>query len=459
MARNWTTFRELLLPRPNRRRAVETELRRALREGRLTPGTRLPSSRDLAAQLGVARGTVTAAYAQLVGEGYLTAKHGSGTTVTATGTWPSGDDAEPERPPRWRFDLRTGVPALAAFPRAEWLAAHRAALTALPDEALGYPDPAGFAGLRAELADYLGRVRAVAASPGSLVIINGSAEGLSLLSRVLRERGHRSIAVEDPSHLRSREMLTSHGLEVVPVPVDGHGLRVDALAATDCRAVFVTAAHQFPLGVVLHPQRRRELIDWARERDGLVLEDDYDAEHRYDRPAVGALQALDPSRVVYQGTTSKVLAPALRLGWLALPEHLRDDVVERKRFHDMGTATVAQAALAHLLRTGGYDRHLRRTRVLYRQRRDALLDAVASELPDWRPIGIAAGLHVVLRLPDGTDDLALERALAERGVHVRALANHTREPSFPGLVVGYAATTPDRLREAVSVVAAVFRSL
>ncbi|MGW6933394.1 MocR-like pyridoxine biosynthesis transcription factor PdxR [Lentzea sp. NPDC054927] len=445
MATNWTTFRELLLPGHQRRRGVEVELRGAIRDGRLVPGTRLPSSRDLAAQLGVARGTVTSAYTQLVAEGYLTSRRGSGTTVASLG--PAGACGVPEPPQRWRYNLRPGLPALGAFPRAEWVAAHRAALADLPDDDLAYPDPAGFVGLRKEIVDYLARVRAVVAKDA--VITNGAADGLQLTARILNG----SIAIEEPSHFGGENMLRSHGLHTVPVPVDDKGIRVDLLSKTDCKAVLVTAAHQFPLGVVLHPERRRALVEWARERDALIIEDDYDAEHRYDRPALGALQALAPEHVVYQGTTSKVLAPALRLGWLVVPERLREGIVQRKQYNDMGTATIPQAAFAHMLRTGGYDRHLRRTRALYRKRRDALLEAVAEHLPAWQSIGVAAGLHVVLRMPDGTDDLALKSRLADRGVHVWALAQYTRTPMWPGLVLGYASLTPDRLREAVREIA------
>ncbi|MFD4642011.1 PLP-dependent aminotransferase family protein [Lentzea sp. NPDC058436] len=447
MATNWTTFRELLLPGHQRRRGVEAELRRAIRDGRLLPGTRLPSSRDLAAQLDVARGTVTSAYTQLVAEGYLTTRRGSGTTVASLG--PAGTSGVPQPPPRWRYNLRPGLPALGAFPRAEWVAAHRAALAELPDDDLAYPDPAGFVGLRKEIVDYLSRVRAVVAKDA--VITNGAADGLQLTARILNG----SIAIEEPSHFGGENMLRSHGLNTVPIPVDDKGIRVDLLSKTDCSAVLVTAAHQFPLGVVLDPERRRALVEWARSRNGLIIEDDYDAEHRYDRPALGALQALAPEHVVYQGTTSKVLAPALRLGWLVVPERLRAEIVQRKQYNDMGTGTIPQAAFAHLLRTGGYDRHLRRTRALYRKRRDALLEAVAEHLPAWQSIGVAAGLHVVLRMPDGTDDLALKSRLEERGVHVWALAQYTRTPMWPGLVLGYAALTPDRLREAVREIADV----
>jgi GntR family transcriptional regulator/MocR family aminotransferase len=456
----WTTLRELLLPaaaataRGKHGRGVESALRTAIRVGQLAAGTRLPSSRDLARQLGVARGTVTAAYGQLVAEGYLSSQHGSGTRVA--------DDlgctaAEPTESPianrRWRYDLKPGVPALSAFPRAEWIAASRAALAELPDEALGYPDPSGLLELRTELASYLGRVRAVSVTADDIVITHGAAEAMYLLGAVLADRGFGEIAMEDPGHTGQSDLLRITGLRPRAVTADCDGIRVDELATTPCRAVVVTAAHQFPLGTALHPDRRHALLTWARERNGLVIEDDYDAEHRYDRPALRAMQAMDPNRVAYLGSVSKTLAPALRLGWLVPPPWLRADVVARKRLTDLGCSPLPQATLARLLRTGGYDRHLRRTRTLYRRRRDALLTALAAQLPTWQPIGIAAGLHVLLRLPTGTDDSLVSKQLAERGINAPALSDYIRGHAgapYPGLVLGYAALTPDRLRAAVA---------
>jgi GntR family transcriptional regulator/MocR family aminotransferase len=451
-------LRELLLPdgTSGRGRAVESALRRAIREGQLAPGVRLPSSRDLAAQLGVARGTVTAAYGQLTAEGYLTAKRGSSTTVSTTLA-----AAAPVPPPvpatqPWRYDLRPGLPALSEFPRAEWASATRAALTELPDEALGYPDPAGLPELRAELAAYLGRVRAVTATADDVVITHGGAEALSMLTAVLRTHGHDAIGMEDPGHPGQANLLREHGLHPVPVPVDCDGLVVSALPSS-VRAVVVTAAHQFPLGTTLHPARRHALLAWAREHDGVIIEDDYDAEHRYDRPALRAMQAMDPARVVYLGSVSKTLAPALRLGWLVLPPALRANTVSRKQLTDLGCSPLPQAAFARLLRGGGYDRHLRRTRSAYRRRRDALLTAVAEHLPAWQPIGVAAGLHVVLRLPEGTDDSLVSQRLADKGIHAPPLSGYTRLGTYPGLVIGYAATSPDRLREAVTEISVTVR--
>ena len=453
-------MRELLLPdvanadRGRRGRALEDALRAAIRHDRLPQHTQLPSSRDLAGQLGLARGTVTAAYAQLIAEGYLTARHGSGTTVAAAavaaGPAPSNDTATA----RWRYDLRPGLPALSAFPRTEWLRAVRTGLAGLADEDLGYPDPAGLPALRAALAGYLARVRAVTAGADRLVITHGVAQAQSLIADVLVARGHREIAVEDPHHPGTTELLAAHGLRPVPIPVDEDGIAVDRLATTGCRAVLVTPAHQFPLGVVLAPHRRRALLAWAAERDALVIEDDYDAEHRYDRPAVRTVQTLDPERVVYMGSVSKVLSPALRLGWLVAPHHLLPSIVDRKRLTDLGGSPISQAAFAHLLDSGGYDRHLRRTRTLYRQRRDALLTALAAELPRWRPVGVAAGLHVVVRLPDGTSDADVAERLAAQGVHALPLSGYsTTSTPYPGLALGYAALTPARLVAAVHAMA------
>lgn len=460
MPADWTTLRELLLPTLADRRGVESALRAAVRDGRLGSGTRLPSSRDLAAQLGVARGTVTAAYGQLVAEGYLVARRGSGTTVAELpdAVLPRYD--APAVQPRWRFDLKPGVPALSAFPRAEWVSATRAALADLPDEALGYPDPAGLAELRAELASYLGRVRGVTATATDIVVTHGGAEALATLAAILPAHGHTTIAVEEPGHPGQAEVLQANGMRTVTVPVDADGIDVAALAATGCRAVVVTAAHQFPLGVALAPHRRHALLAWARDHDGLVLEDDYDAEHRYDRPALRAVQAMDPARVGYLGSVSKTLAPALRLGWLVLPPALRAAAATRKSRTDLGCSPLPQGALARLLRSGGYDRHLRRTRAAYRHRRDALLTALAEHLPDWHPVGVAAGLHVVLRLPAGMSDVDIQDRLATQGINVPALSGYTRGGTgapYPGLVVGYAATSPDRLHAAVAEIAAVVR--
>lgn len=454
MEKNWPTFRELLLPTTVGPRGLERALREAIRSGHLPDGIRLPSTRDLAAQLGLARGTVTAAYDQLTAEGYLVARRGSGTHVALASVGSPSAAAPPAPPARWEHDLRTGMPALGAFPRTGWISACRIGLNALSDQDLGYPEARGLPTLRKELAGYLARVRAMVARPDDLVVTHGSAEALVLLVRSLREAGHTEIAVEDPSYPGQLELIIEHGLRPVPVRVDDEGLRVTDLDRTNCRAVVVTSAHQYPLGVVLSPRRRRALVRWAQAVDGLIVEDDYDAEHRYDRPAFGALQALAPERVAYLGTTSKTLAPALRLGWLVLAGPLRARIVESKRLHDRGSGVLEQAGFAELLRSGGYDRHLRKTRRLYRQRRDALLAELAARFPDWQPVGIAAGLHVVLRLPDGVNDRELAKRLTDKGVRLAPLSAYamTTVP-YPGLVLGYGNVGADRLRAAAAAIA------
>ncbi|MFD1930995.1 PLP-dependent aminotransferase family protein [Nonomuraea mangrovi] len=455
MSSDWSTSRELLLPAISsaphgaRGRALEQALKEAVRTGRLAGGVRLPSTRDLAAQLGVARGTVTAAYDQLTAEGYLVARRGSGTRVAEGVAMAEQGEGPPTRPRRELIPLRPGLPSMAAFPRTAWLAATRAGLAGLADAELSYPDPAGLAGLRAELAAYLGRVRGVSAGPEEVVVTHGTFESIGLLAAVLRDRGHTTVAVEELCNRDLHDLLELHGFGVEPVTLDEHGLDVEALERTGSRAVVVTAAHQYPLGVALHPARRRALADWARRAGGLVIEDDYDAEYRYDRAPLSAVQGLAPSHVAYLGTLSKTLAPAVRLGWMVVPAALRHEVVRRKELHDRGVSTLQQAAFAHFLREGGYDRHLRRTTSTYRRRRDALLAALAEQLPSWRPYGIAAGLHVVLRLPEGTDDAALAAHLSDHGIATTPLSAYGRA-AFPAIVVGYARLSPERLHEAVA---------
>lgn len=455
MAESWTTLRELLLPpgqlgaQPGR--GLESSLRTAIRAGRLHTGERMPSSRDLAAQLGVARGTVTAVYRQLLAEGYLEARHGSGTWIADVAPQV---ETRPAGPAPDRYRLGPGMPSLGAFPRAAWLSALRQGMSELTDRELGYPDPAGLMTTRTELAGYLGRVRGVVTEPAGVVITHGTFEALNLLCAILRSAGHEEIAVEDPGNQEQYELLAARGLRGRPIPVDDEGIRVDALARTDCRAVIVTSAHQYPLGVSMSPSRRRALLTWARSADGLVIEDDYDAEYRYDRAPVGALQAIYPDCVAYVGTLSKTMAPALRLGWLIPPAKLFDEVVRQKRLHDRGGSALDQAALTHFLRSGGYDRHLRRTRLLYRERRDALLTALAEHLPEWTPIGIAGGLHLVVRLPSGLDDRAVVERLAAQHIQVAALSRYGRSIELPpGLVIGYAGLTPSRIRSAVKLMA------
>jgi GntR family transcriptional regulator / MocR family aminotransferase len=417
------------------RAQIEDQLRDAVRGGRLGPGTALPSSRALARELGVSRGVVVEAYAQLAAEGYLVARQGAPTRVSEAAS--PGPDAAPaavgERPPR--FDFRTGRPDVSLFPRTAWLASLRRALRDAPDDRFDYGDPRGAPELRDALARYLGRVRGVACDPERVVVTSGMAQGMAIFARALSPRGARRIGMEDPSSGPGRAQLASNGLEIVPIPVDEHGLQAERLRAVD--AVMVTPAHQFPLGVVLSPDRRAALLEWAANAGGVVLEDDYDAEYRYDRQPVGAVQGLAPDLVAYAGSISKTLAPGLRLGWLVVPERLLDAVTAAKASDDLGTPVVEQLALADFLERGELDRHLRRTRVVYRDRRDALVTALGRLLPECPIAGVAAGLHLVVRLPAGTDEQAVLDAARSRGVGLSGISEHRIKPGPPALLLGY----------------------
>ncbi|MEU3849887.1 PLP-dependent aminotransferase family protein [Streptomyces sp. NPDC029554] len=428
---------------PGLRRGLTDALREAVRSGRLAPGTRLPSSRSLAADLGIARNTVADAYADLVAEGWLTARQGSGTRVAQrTVVPPAGSAPHPRAAARPAYDLRPGSPDLASFPRAEWLKAARRALDAAPYHALDYGDPRGRPELRAALAGYLARARGVRADPERIVVCGGFAHGLRLLGTALGARGARTVAVESYGLDVHWSVLAGCGLRTVPLPFDRRGTDPGALSGTD--AVLLTPAHQFPMGVPLHRDRRTAVVDWARRTGGLVLEDDYDGEFRYDRQPVGALQGLDPDRVVYLGTASKSLAPGLRLAWMVLPADLAEEAATAKGGVDT-CGVLDQLTLAEFLTSGAYDRHVRATRLRYRRRRDALVAAVAARAPEARVTGIAAGLHVLLRLPPGTERSVVQaahwRGLAVHGLARYRHADAVAEPA-DALVVGYG-TPPD----------------
>ncbi|MFI5570811.1 PLP-dependent aminotransferase family protein [Streptomyces sp. NPDC051740] len=428
---------------PGLRRGLTDALREAVRTGRLAPGTRLPSSRSLAADLGVARNTVADAYTDLIAEGWLTARQGSGTRV-ADRTVPRPPAAPPapgRAPGRLPYDLVPGTPDLASFPRAEWLKAARRALATAPHDALGYGDPRGRPELRTALADYLARVRGVRADPERIVVCSGFAGGLRLLCEVLRARGARTLAVESYGLDAHWDLAARAGLTTTPLPFDSLGTR--AQDPGDADAVLLSPAHQFPLGGALLPERRAAVVDWARRTGGLILEDDYDGEFRYDRQAVGALQNLDPDQVAYLGTASKSLAPGLRLGWTVLPPSLLPDAVA----HGGGrsVSVLEQLTLAEFLTSGAYDRHVRAARLRYRRRRDCLVESLATRAPDVRITGIAAGLHAVLRLPPGTERSVVQAATWQNlAVHGLSRFRHPATATTAGdaLVVGYA-TPPD----------------
>ncbi len=423
------------------RAGLESALREAVRSGRLAPGTRLPASRQLAADLGLSRNTVADAYGQLIAEGWLAARRGAGTWVAGRTTPPPGNAAAPAATADRgvRYDLRPGLPDLAAFPRPAWLAAARRALTSAPATALGYGDPRGLPQLRAALAGYLARARGVTVNPDRVVVCSGFAQALELLCEALHGRAAQRLAVEGYGQPQHGQLAAAKGLLVTALPVDGGGAVLDALGGAD--GVLLTPAHQFPLGVALEPRRRRQVTGWAAQSGALVIEDDYDGEFRYDRQAVGALQALAPESVAYAGTVSKSLAPGLRLGWLVLPARLVDDVVAAKSQARRFSSSLDQLTLAEFITSGAYDRHVRHARLAYRRRRDTLIAALRRDAPQARVTGIAAGLHVLVHLPAGRHEEDLVADAAARGLAIEGLRAYAAVPDgrhVPALVLGYA---------------------
>jgi GntR family transcriptional regulator/MocR family aminotransferase len=406
---------------------------------------------------------VVGAYEQLVIEGYLEARQGSGTRVRAQGVSSNRNASAPGNAPSWSVPAgqdgttpRSGLPDPALFPRSEWLRHYRDVLRALPDSGLLYPNPRGERELRAALASYLGRVRGVRATPDQVVICGGFSQALALLCRALGRRGVTRIAVEDPCFSFHRRLIRGAGLDPVPVPVDDQGMQTSCLAGLQVGAALLSPAHSYPSGVVLSADRRIQLLDWARAADALVIEDDYDAELRYDRLPVGALQGLDPQHVVYGGSVSKVLSPALRLGWIVTPPQLTDDVTREKFLEDVATEALGQHALARFIDSGAFARHLRRVRPIYRSRRDNLLAALGRHLPAIRPSGEAAGLHLLLQLPAGLDPATVSEAAAKQGIQLEEAARHWADhhAAPPALLIGYGALREGALARGIEAIGA-----
>jgi GntR family transcriptional regulator / MocR family aminotransferase len=441
--------------RPLRLR-LEEQLRDGIRTGRLRPGRQMPSTRSLADQLGISRGVVVRAYAQLAAEGYLIARSGSGTTVSpSSAVEPRG--TEPKRELSYQFDFHPGLPDLERFPRAAWKQAMQRVLDRVPSAQLGYPDPAGAWQLRAALAGHLARSRRILSDGTGVLITCGFVEAFGLVCQVLRAAGAATIAIEEPGWFVARKIAEHHGLTPLPVPVDDDGLQTQLLSNTSADAVVVTPAHQYPTGSLLSAQRRADLLLWAEAHGAMVIEDDYDAEFRYDRRPVGCLQGLAPDRVVYIGSASKILAPGLRLGWVVAPEHLIVSLSVYKALADAGCAPVHQLALADLIESGELSRHLHRMRGHYRRRRVALISAVTDLLPGATVHGIAAGLHALVLLPADVDESALVTSADAQSIRLEGLSIHhmNQVHNSPGLVLGYGALHEARIRDGVRLVATI----
>jgi GntR family transcriptional regulator/MocR family aminotransferase len=473
MAIEWSGLSPELLVRLDRsgrqplRAQLEASLREAIRGGRLRAGERLPSSRELARELGVSRGMVQDCYGQLLAEGYLTSQTGSATRV-ADISGQAAAQPSPAPPGRLRpeppliADFRPGVPDLSSFPRTDWAWAVKQACAEAADADLGYGDPHGSLVLREVLAGYLRRVRAAAVSPELMIISTGFAQGVNLALRALaRQAGVTCVAFEDPGYGSAQadetvRAVLAAGLHVTYVPVDEHGLVVSELAASGAQAVVVTPAHQSPTGVVLSPDRRHALTDWARRGGGYVIEDDYDSEFRYDKEPVGALQGLAPDQVFLLGTASKSLAPAVRLGWVHAPAPLAAAVAAEKEMSDRGSCTLDQLALATLLTTGRYDRHLRRMRTVYAARRTALSAAFGRHAPGVRLTGLAAGFQAVAPLPPGADEAAVIAAARARRVGLYGIGDYRGRPDAaapPALVMGFGDVRERAIEPAIAAVA------
>ncbi|MDT7727507.1 MAG: GntR family transcriptional regulator / MocR family aminotransferase [Actinomycetota bacterium] len=453
------------------------QLRLAVSDGRLPIGSRLPATRVLAGELRVSRGVVTEAYQRLIEDGHVAGRGRSGTIVVAApvaapaaaSAGPSASSAlfagEPGadifdaiRAVPARIDLSPGVPDLAAFPRTAWLRAERAVLGRLAASDFGYGDPSGTPALRLAVANWLARNRGIRVDPDEVIIVAGVAQALGLIAQVLSQDGIAAIAVEDPGSLGVRQHLRSWKLDTPPIPVDTDGIRVDELRADGAPAVLLTPAHQFPTGVVLGGERRRELMSWAGE-GGLIIEDDYDAEHRYDRPPVPALRSMLAEQVCYTGSVSKLLAPALRIGWLLPPPRYRDALITAKRYADLGNAVLPQLVLAQLMESGEMERQLRFLRGRHRRRRDAMIRAIGTHLPGAVVHGAAAGLHLMVTFDTEFADTDLAATALARGVKVQPLSWHHQRTGRPGLVLGYAASTPTAIEEGITTLGDVLRGL
>lgn len=412
----------------------------------------MPSTRVLARDLGVSRGVVVDAYEQLIAEGFLVTRPAA-KTIVAPGVRPASNETVRAQREVVRYDFRPGLPDVREFPREDWSRAARRALRAMSPGDLGYGDPLGATALRTALGEHLARVRSVVAVPAQVMICTGFAQGLGIAARALANCGIRRIAMEDPAHPDLGHILSAARMTVVRVPVDDQGLIVSRLADSGAQAVIVTPAHQFPTGGILSPDRRHELLAWAERRRGFVVEDDYDAEYRYDGSPVGALQGLAPERVIYAGSASKILAPALRLGWMCIPPALVKAATEVKKFADLGTPSFEQLVYAEFLQSGALDQHLRRMRLLYRCRRDTLIRELQMRRSGWTFRGIAAGLHLVAMLPPGIDERQVARTAADHDVRLYPLGPYwQRRPKRErqGLVLGYAHLTEREIADGVA---------
>jgi GntR family transcriptional regulator / MocR family aminotransferase len=463
-------------------------IRSAILAGQLAAHTRIPASRALAQELGISRNTVMDAYAQLLSEGYIEGKIGSGTYVThplpdavlQLGSTTGVAHTAAQRSPSQRGKLlastpvsisrdsghprvfQPGLPAFDTFPFDIWARLMARQWRHPPCELLSYGEPNGYPPLRQAIAEYLIVARGVRCTPEQIIIVAGSQQGLDLAARVLLDPGDK-VWIEDPGYIGARGALQSAGAELVPVPIDQEGLNItEAIArCATARLVYITPSHQYPLGVTMSLSRRLALLEWSHHAGAWILEDDYDSEYRYTGRPLPALQGLDSqNRTVYLGTLSKTLFPSLRLGYMVVPVDLVDAFTAAKALLDRHAPSVEQAVLATFITEGHFARHIRRTRILYAERQAALLEAAARELGSLLEIGPAqAGMHLIGYLPEGIDDQAVSRTAAEFGIDAPALSSYALIPQpRGGLLLGYTAFTQSDIRQGVYLLARALRS-
>jgi GntR family transcriptional regulator / MocR family aminotransferase len=459
----WETLLDLSAARPGPlHMRLAAAIRSAVRDGRVPHGAALPPSRNLAEDLGISRWTVTQAYGQLVTEGYLTARTGSATRVS----WTAGpDDPAPPRPakavgvpgPQARYDMYSCWPDLRVFPRRRWLEAITAAVATASHSQLGYSAPGGMPELRTVLAEHLNRARGATVDPEMISVFSGAGQALTQVCRALMAGGETTLGIEDPGSCRYWQVARTTGMQLVGLPVDEQGLVTAELDRfPQLRAVCVGTARQLAYGTPLPPARRQQLLDWARRVDALVIEDDYDHEFSYDRPAPPVMQGTDPHRIALLGSMSQALGPTVSVGWVVTPGRLVRAVRAEDQIQPLPPA-LNQLALAHLMRSGGFDRHVRATRLLLRRRRNLLVESLRTRLPGYRVHGAQSAMMLLVELPPGTDTASILAAAARRELQIGDLEEMrlTPDPARPGILLGYGNLSDKAVDEAVALLADV----